>query len=202
MEKGLEKLNITPKMTQEQLQKSKKLLLHCCCAPCATAVIERILPTVKPTLFYFNPNTYPLDEYEKRLNELYKLARIYSLEVIAQPYDDALFYNAVVGLEGEKEGGKRCENCIKLRLEQTARYARANGYDAFTTTLSVSPHKNAHFINKTGRELSSDGCVYIDADFKKADGFLISTKLTQKYGLYRQNYCGCEFSKRGTDNDY
>lgn len=197
MENGLEKLNITPKMTLEQLKECKKLLLHCCCAPCATAVIERILPVIKPTLYYFNPNTYPLNEYNKRLNELYKLAEIYSLEVIAEPYDDALFYNAVTGLENEKEGGSRCEKCIELRLEYTAKYAKENGYDGFTTTLSVSPHKNADFINRAGRKLSTSGCAYIDADFKKADGFLISTKLAKQYGLYRQNYCGCEFSRRG-----
>ena len=200
---GQEKLNIKPIDTATQLQKHRKLLLHCCCAPCATAVIERILPVLSDvTLYYFNPNTYPKSEYDKRLVELEKLAEIYSLPLVSEPYDESVFFSAVSGLEGESEGGSRCEVCINLRLKQTKRYAQENGYDAFTTTLSVSPHKNADFINRRGRELASESCAYcayIDADFKKANGFLRSTTLAQEYGLYRQNYCGCKFSIRGSE---
>ena len=196
MENGRAKLNITPDQTAEQLKTCDKLLLHCCCAPCATAVIERILPTVKPTLYYFNPNTYPKAEYDKRLNELIKLAQIFSLEVIVEPYNHDEFTAVANGLGKESEGGVRCEECITLRLKETANFAQENGYDAFTTTLSVSPHKNADFINTVGRTLGTDECKFISADFKKADGFKRSTALSKEYGLYRQDYCGCEFSQR------
>ena len=202
MQNGQKKLNIKPTDTAMQLQKHEKLLLHCCCAPCATAVIERILPNISAvTLYYYNPNTYPKTEYDKRLHELEKLAKIYNLQLIAENYDENEFFSAVIGHEDESEGGSRCNLCIALRLKRAQEYACRHGYDAFTTTLSVSPHKNAEFINTYGRTLSSDDCEYIDADFKKANGFLRSTQLTEQYGLYRQNYCGCKFSQRGNGND-
>ena len=202
MANGQEKLNIKPTDTENALQKHNKLLLHCCCAPCATAVIERILPNIKHlTLYYYNPNTYPKSEYDKRFAELEKLAKIYNLELVCETYDENEFFTAVCGKESDREGGSRCEVCIGLRLKKTQEYALENGYDAFTTTLSVSPHKNAGFINTFGRSLSDENCHYIDADFKKANGFLRSIKLADEYGLYRQNYCGCKFSQRGDGND-
>ena len=182
--------------TEEGLKKSKKLLLHCCCGPCATAVVERILPFTRPTLYYFNPNTQPFEEYQKRGEEVKKVARHFGLDCIIEEYDCNEFLHTVAGFEDEKEGGRRCPLCFSMRLLATSRYAKDNGYDAFCTTLTVSPHKNAKLINEIGEKIANEsGIEWIYSDFKKADGYKRSIVLSNELGLYRQNYCGCTFSK-------
>lgn len=169
----------------------KKLLLHCCCAPCTCGVLDR-LDDYEPTLCFINPNIDTAEEYYKRAAELERLSALtLHAPVIIPPYDPAPFYAAVKGLEDEPEGGRRCDACIRLRLAQAAKYAKA--FDAVTTTLTVSPHKNAPRINAIGAEIT-DKWVY--ADFKKKDGFKHSVTRSREMGLYRQRYCGCVFSKR------
>ena len=157
----------------------RKLLLHCCCAPCSTAVIER-LDDYDITMYFFNPNIVPPEEYDKRLGEQRKLSAICGIKLIETQYN-------AVNVSGD------CERCIALRLDETARYAKDNNFGIFTTTLSVSPHKDAALIN---RLLSDKGKQYgvepLCADFKKQDGFKRSAELSREYGLYRQNYCGCK----------
>ncbi len=175
------------------------LLLHCCCAPCATYVTEYISEYFNISAFYFNPNIYPEEEYNLRLNELKKFSETSKMnfEVIAGEYNHESFYKLSKNLANEPEGKKRCELCIKLRLEETAKKAKLDNFEYFTTSLSVSPHKNADFINKCGKELSEIyGVKFLCADFKKKEGYKRSIELSRKYNLYRQNYCGCEFSMR------
>ena len=177
----------------------KKLLLHACCAPCATTCLERT-KTFKTDLFFYNPNIDGENEFVKRLNELVRFTNeVYGKEVkvIETKYNAQEFSNAINGLENEPERGKRCYICYKLRLEETAKYAKENGYDYFATTLTLSPHKNADWLNEIGFALGKEyGVKYLPTDFKKQNGYLNSIKLSEKHGLYRQNYCGCEFSKK------
>ena len=173
----------------------KNLLLHCCCAPCATSVIERLLQEdeYNITLFFANSNILPKDEYDKRLGELFRLAKdIYNLNLIVDEYNPEEYLMAIKGYETLGEGSARCTMCIAQRLERTAKYAKDNGYDCFTTTLTVSPHKNATIINKVGKNLqSTQGVEFLERDFKKKDGYKRSIELCKKYNIYRQNYCGC-----------
>ncbi|MGM9522706.1 MAG: epoxyqueuosine reductase QueH [Oscillospiraceae bacterium] len=176
-----------------------RLLLHACCAPCSSAVLERIAPFFEVTVFYYNPNIYPFEEYEKRLGELYKLLRANGMEKTAEiidgGFDDAEFYACAAGLENEPEGGARCPRCFELRLRKTAETAKKLGCEYFATTLTVSPHKNAEVINAIGGKLSEDaGVKWLPSDFKKRDGYLRSIRLSEEYGLYRQDYCGCRFA--------
>ena len=177
------------------------LLLHSCCAPCSSSVIERLTKLFKITVFFYNPNIYPKSEYEKRMREQANfLSRLKSSEPIGfieEAYDSNEFYNAVKGWENEKEGGKRCFICYKLRMEKTAKLAETKGFDYFTTTLSVSPYKNAKTLNEIGCKLEYKyKAQYLYSDFKKNNGYLRSIELSKEYGLYRQNYCGCAYSKR------
>lgn len=176
----------------------KKMLLHSCCGPCSTAVIDRLKDEFDLTIFYYNPNIYPQQEYEKRLHEQQKYVQAAGLDVVVVDgkYDDnAAFEACCKGLENEKEGGARCNMCFAFRLEKTAQYALSHNFDIFATTLTVSPHKNAKVINEIGTNLSSKfGIEYLVADFKKQDGYLKSIRLSKAYSLYRQNYCGCKFS--------
>ncbi len=175
------------------------LLLHSCCAPCSTACIQALKDYFDITVFYFNPNITDKSEYEKRKAEQIKyLKAIGGVAFIEGEYDNKEFFDACKGLEGEKEGGKRCEKCIALRLDQTARLAEREGFQYFCSTLSVSPHKNSKFINEYGKGLSGTS-LYLENDFKKNNGYLQSIKLSKEYGLYRQNFCGCIFSKREGD---
>jgi len=175
----------------------KKLLLHTCCAPCVTVPVERLQPDFQITCYFYNPNIHPKKEYLKRLNELKKLLDDFHIEMIVADYEVKRWLQLVRGLEDVPEGGKRCEVCFRMRLEQTARFARENNYDAFTTVMSISPHKNADLLNRIGNELSQEfGVDYIEANFKKKDGFKRSVELSKKYNLYRQNYCGCIYSQR------
>lgn len=173
-----------------------KLLLHCCCAPCSTSVVERLLAENKYeiTLYYYNPNILPKEEYEKRLAELIRLNKeVYpEIKLVVAEYEPKEFFTAILGKENLGEGSERCTSCIGLRLRKTAEYAKNNGYDIFATTLSVSPHKNATIINELGERYGNEFSVsYLVSDFKKKDGFKRSIELCKKYNIYRQNYCGC-----------
>ena len=169
-----------------------KLLLHCCCAPCSSAVIEKLKNYFDITYFYYNPNIFPEEEYILRKNEFIKLG----VNVVDLKYDHNEFLNVVSGYENEKEGGARCRICIAQRLDKTFEYATINNYDIVTSTLSISPHKDAEFINKLGESLQEKyGIKYLHADFKKENGYLNSINICKEKGIYRQDYCGCEFSK-------
>lgn len=173
---------------------SKKLLLHTCCAPCSTAVCERLAETYDDiTLFYYNPCVFPESEYDRRLSELYRFAGKAGLPVIAGAYEHDTFLAAVKYHERDEEGGERCEICFRQRLEKTAAFAGEQGYDLFCTTLTVSPHKNAPLINRIAAEIGGDAALY--GDFKKLGGYQRSVVLSRELGLYRQKYCGCEFSR-------
>lgn len=179
-----------------------RLLLHCCCAPCSTAVIERLAKAFDMVLYYYNPNIDTREEHDLRARELLRLAEQSGLpgQAVAVPYDPAAWLEAVRGLEREREGGRRCEKCFALRLRQSARYAAAQGFDYFTTTLSISPLKSAALLNRLGVRIGQEeGVAFLQADFKKRGGFLRSTQLSKQYGIYRQDYCGCAFSKRERD---
>lgn len=177
-----------------------KLLMHSCCAPCSSYCLEKVTDFFKTDVFYYNPNITDTDEYFKRLTEqILFVEKVYkgSVKVIEGDYVKADFLNAVKGLENEKEGSSRCKLCYKLRMEETAKTAKELGYDYFTTTLSVSPYKISSWLNEIGEELEKQyGVKYLYADFKKENGYKRSIELSNEYGLYRQNYCGCEFSKR------
>ncbi|MDR2532567.1 MAG: epoxyqueuosine reductase QueH [Oscillospiraceae bacterium] len=170
------------------------LFLHSCCAPCSSAVIERLAGDYNIVIFFSNPNIMPREEYEKRLSEQKRLVALHGVQLIEDEYENSTFLNAVAGFENEPEGGKRCEKCIELRLRRTAEAAKAQGFDFFTTTLSVSSHKNAVLINRILEEKGGQyGVEPLLADFKKNDGYKRSLELSKKYGLYRQGYCGCRF---------
>ena len=173
------------------LENKPRLLLHCCCAPCSSAVIEKIKDYFDMTYLYFNPNIYPQTEYEKRREEFEKL----DVHVVDIGYDHNDFLNVIKNHEQDKEGGDRCRICIAYRMDRTFKFAKENKFDLVTTTLSISPHKDANFINATGENLSKKyGVKYLHADFKKENGYLRSTLICKDKGIYRQNYCGCEFS--------
>ena len=177
------------------LKERPKLLLHSCCAPCSTAVLERLLPYFDISVYLYNPNIYPAEDYIKRKNEEIKLLKELDIKYIDTNYENELFKKEIAGLEQEKEGGKRCKECIKMRLQKSAIYAKENDFDFFTTTLSISPHKNSKLINEIGYELEKKYNIsYLYSDFKKKDGFKRSIDLSNKYNLYRQNYCGCQYS--------
>lgn len=179
--------------------KRPRLLLHSCCAPCSTAVLTRLCEGFDITVFYYNPNIDTRDEHDLRAKELETFVNDsgLALDTVIIPWEPKLFYERVRGLEGEKEGGKRCEVCFGLRLDRTARYAAEHGYDLFTTTLTISPMKSAPLLNRIGEEAAKRaGAVFLNSDFKKRGGYLLSTQLSREYGIYRQDYCGCVFSKR------
>ena len=175
------------------------LLLHSCCAPCSSYVIEYLRQHFQITVFFYNPNISSNEEYNKRLSEQKRFLDEFdnSINVIEGDYTPDLFYNNSLGLENEKEGGTRCEKCFDLRLFETARYCSQHGFDYFATTLTLSPHKNAFLVNEAGEKAAKEfGCQYLVSDFKKRNGYKRSIELSQQYGLYRQDFCGCEFSKR------
>lgn len=173
------------------------VLLHICCAPCAIACVERLREDgYKVTGYFYNPNIQPLKEYKKRYSEVVRLSELMGFELHAGDYDPLRWFEEIRGLEDEPEGGRRCEVCYRLRLEETAALAKKLGIGQFTTTLSVSPHKYFDKIRYIGEELAkSYKLVFLPYDFKKKDGFKRSVELSRKYNLYRQNYCGCVFSK-------
>ena len=177
------------------------LLIHSCCAPCSSYVLEYLSQYFKITVFYYNPNIYPESEYTKRILEQQKLIRDmnlkYPVSFLAGRYEKEKFYAMAEGMEDLREGGARCMKCYELRLSETARQAAAGGFDYFTTTLSISPMKNAQKLNEIGVWLGEEyGVEYLASDFKKKNGYKRSLELSKEYGLYRQDYCGCEFSLR------
>ncbi len=186
----------------ERLGKEEKvptLLLHSCCAPCSSYVLEYLSNYFETTIFYYNPNIYPESEYTKRILEqqtlITKMKTRHPVTFMAGNYDRDRFYKMAKGLEHLKEGGERCFRCYELRLRESAEVAKKCGLDYFTTTLSISPLKNAAKLNEIGIRLSREyGVEYLPSDFKKKNGYKRSIELSKKYGLYRQDYCGCEFS--------
>lgn len=182
-------------MKQEPVR--KKLLLHICCAPCSVGVIPELALEYDVTGFFYNPNIDNPREYDLRKAEMEKLSAINGIPVIYGDYDVDAWRKAVNGLENEPEGGERCRACFEMRLRETKKAAEREGFDLFCTTLTLSPLKNAALINKVGGEIPhGSGCQYLDSNFKKKDGFKKSVELSRKYNLYRQDYCGCSFSKR------
>lgn len=187
------------KQMQEELRgaQDKRLLLHSCCAPCSSHCLSELSPQIGVTVFYYNPNLDCAEEYEKRKREQIRFLRETGLaDFLDCDYASEDYISAVRGLEEEKEGGARCAVCFRLRLERTAREAKARGFDYFATTLTVSPLKNAKLINEIGFAVAEEvGVPYLPSDFKKRGGYLHSVRLSEEYGLYRQDYCGCAFSK-------
>lgn len=174
-----------------------RLLLHLCCAPCSTQVVRALKDQFQVTGHFYNPNIHPEDEYRRRAAEMESYASTIGLPLVISHYETARWREAVRGLEGEPEGGARCLVCYRLRLQETATVAQREGFTHFTTTLSISPHKRAEAINGIGMEIGSIyGVEFYAADFKKKDGFTASLRLSREAGLYRQDYCGCEFSLR------
>ncbi len=187
-EKYLETLKIRP-----------KLLLHSCCGPCSSSVLELLVKYFDVDIYYYNPNIYPESEFIKRSNTQEKLLNQLNnkTKFIEGKYDYDLYKESVIGLEKEPEGGLRCKKCINLRMEQACKYAKEHNYDFFTTTLSVSPHKNSKMINEIGYSLQEKYNIpYLYSDFKKKEGYKRSIVLSKEYNLYRQDYCGCEYSLR------
>ena len=190
---------------KDQDKKKPTMLLHSCCGPCSTAVIERLIDRYELTVYFYNPNITNEGEYEKRLDTERKFIEAYNaklpcdhnVRLIEGPYEPESFLLYIKGLEDEPENGKRCIKCFELRMKKTAAEAERLGFEAFTTTLSVSPHKNTKQINEIGYKLEKEfSPAFLDESFKKKDGFKRSTELSREYGLYRQNYCGCIFSER------
>lgn len=188
----------------DEIQKNNEtptLLLHSCCAPCSSYVLEYLSQYFKITIFYYNPNISPEEEYKKRVEEqkrlISQLPTKNPVSFIEGEYIPQDFYNMAKGMEDLKEGGERCFKCYRLRLEKTAKLAKEQGFDYFTTTLSISPYKNAPKLNEIADELSEIYSVKnLPADFKKKEGYKRSIQLSSEYNLYRQNYCGCVYSKR------
>lgn len=182
-----------------------RLLLHSCCGPCSSAVLERLYEDYEITLFYYNPNIYPKDEYDHRVETQRKIINSLpfgnEITMVLGEYDPDSFDKAAKGYENCPEGGDRCRICFEIRLSRAAKYAACNGFDIFTTTLSISPHKNALVLNEIGERLSKEyGITWLHSDFKKQDGYLRSIQLSKEYDLYRQDYCGCKYSMRGREN--
>lgn len=184
----------------QQEGKVPRLLLHACCAPCSSAVLEYLSQYFAITLLYYNPNIAPLEEYQKREAELrrlvFQMKFTHPVALLPCQYDGQAFVQAARGLEGEPEGGKRCEACFRLRLRYAAQEAARLRFDYYTTTLSISPMKNAPLLNQLGEEIGREfGVAHLPSDFKKKDGYKRSVQLSKEYDLYRQDYCGCAFSK-------
>lgn len=176
------------------------LLLHSCCAPCSSYVLEYLSRYFSITVLYYNPNIFPAEEYTYRIQEQEKLIQALPVQnkihFIATEYQPEDFYSKVRGHEDDREGGERCFICYELRLQEAAKYAIKGGFDYFTTTLSISPMKNAAKLNEIGRQIAEEyGIKYLFSDFKKKNGYQRSVELSKEYGLYRQNYCGCVYSK-------
>lgn len=181
----------------QSLNGRKKLLLHACCAPCSSYVIEYLKNYFDITVLFYNPNIFPTTEYDLRLQEEIKLAKHFKVDYIEGEYCPQDFFNTVKGYEMEKEGGERCLKCFRLRLAFTAKKAKELGFDYFTTSLTISPLKNAQILNELGIEIGEqEGVRFLASDFKKKGGYARSVELTKELGFYRQNYCGCIYSKR------
>lgn len=186
--------------------KVPKLLIHSCCAPCSSYCLEVLSSYFEITVLYYNPNIYPEEEYHMRAREQERFVKEfpakYPIHFVEGVYDTAKFYAMAKGLEDVKEGGERCYKCYELRLRETCEYAKEKGFDFFTTTLSISPMKNAKWLNEIGGRLEEEyGISYLYSDFKKKNGYKRSTEISNEYGMYRQYYCGCVFSKNERDRE-
>lgn len=182
-----------------------KLLIHSCCAPCSSYVLEYLSNYFDITIYYYNPNIYPEQEYNRRVEEQQALIKAMSLPseigFMQGEYNTAYYYEQIKGLEAEPEGGKRCFICYELRLKEAAKLAANHGFDYFTTTLSISPHKNADKLNEIGlKQAALHGVSYLPSDFKKKNGYKRSIELSKEYNLYRQDYCGCVFSMKNHED--
>jgi predicted adenine nucleotide alpha hydrolase (AANH) superfamily ATPase len=174
-----------------------KMLLHICCAPCSTHVIDYLKSDYDLDGYFYNPNIHPENEYELREKEIQRYAESNNIMLIHEEYDDIQWFELTKGMDDMTEGDKRCEICFEMRLEKTAKYAKEHGYDIIATTLSISPHKNAQKINEIGSKVvKKHGVRFLEADFKKKGGFEKSIQMSKQFGLYRQSYCGCIFSKK------
>ena len=178
-----------------------RVLLHSCCGPCSSSVLETLTQYFDVTLLWYNPNLYPEDEFERRFQAqteiIEKMGLNDRVSIVAESYRSEDYYAQIKGLENEPEGGKRCEQCFRLRLTEAAKIAKRDGYDYFCSTLTVSRHKNAELINTIGEEIARTvGVKWLPSDFKKRGGEDRSVELSEKHGIYRQLYCGCEFSLR------
>ena len=181
--------------------KTPSLLLHACCAPCSSYTLEYLSKYFKITIYYYNPNIHPNIEYNRRLNELKKFLNEFKTEnkvnMIEEKYDSNDYFESVKGLENLGEKSKRCYECYKLRMEKACKYAKENNFEYFTTTLSISPYKVSDWVNEIGENLMNEYNInYLYADFKKKNGYKKSLELSKKYNLYRQDYCGCIYSKQ------
>ena len=190
--------NTIKKITSEN--RVPTLIIHSCCAPCSSYVLEYLSQYFKITVLYYNPNIFPKEEYEYRISEQDRLINsmnfVNAVKLIGSDYTPEDFYNAIKGSEKEPEGGKRCEICFNVRLRYTAALAKKLKFDYFTTTLSISPLKNAEILNRLGIAIGQEyGVEYLQSDFKKRNGYKRSVELSKEYGLYRQDYCGCVYSK-------
>lgn len=194
------------KVLDEEIKKIKNmdriptLLLHSCCAPCSSYVLEYLSEFFSITVLYYNPNIFPEEEYLYRIKEQQKLINNLpvknKINLIGTKYTPEDFYSKIKGHEKDEEGGERCFICYELRLREAAKYAKEGKFDYFTTTLSISPLKNADKLNEIGKKVADEnGIKYLYSDFKKKNGYKRSTELSKEYGLYRQNYCGCVYSK-------
>ena len=186
--------------TLKNLSGKKKLLLHACCAPCSSYVIEYLSEYFDITILYYNPNIDTEDEFNLRLSELERFVKSFKtkneVKVVSLGYDNQEYLDEIKGLESEKEGGRRCLKCYRLRLLKSCLYARDNNFDYFTTTLTISPLKNSQKINEIAHDLEEKYKVnYLYSDFKKKEGYKRSIVLSREFNLYRQDYCGCKFSK-------
>lgn len=186
--------------------KVPRLLLHVCCAPCSSSVLEYLSKYFEITVFYYNPNIEPQSEFDFRLAEerrfVSEITPEHPVTVIAGEYENSAYHDAVKGLENEPEGGKRCEKCFYMRLKKTALLCKKENFDYFTTTLTVSPLKNADMLNAIGERAASEtGARWLPCDFKKKNGYLRTIELSKKHNLYRQNYCGCVYSRANKSFD-
>lgn len=195
LDKEIEKINGT----------KPKLFLHACCAPCSSYVLEYLCKYFEITVYFYNPNISPVSEYDFRMNEIRRLIGELphegEIKFVSEEYAPEVFFDMAKGMEELEEGGERCFKCYELRLRKTAEAAKNGGFDYFTTTLSISPHKNAQKLNEIGAKLSEEyGINYLFSDFKKKNGYKRSIELSKIYSLYRQDYCGCIFSKQVREN--
>ena len=187
-------------------ERAPKLLLHSCCAPCSSYCLELLSQYFEVTVFYYNPNIYPPEEYQMRVEEQDRFIREFPakhpISFVEGFYDTEKFYKMAKGMEQLKEGGERCFACYELRLRESAEYAKEHGFDFFTTTLSISPLKNAAKLNEIGEKLETEyGIRYLYSDFKKQNGYKRSTEISSEYEMYRQYYCGCVYSKKQRDEE-
>lgn len=192
--------------TLKNLKGVPKLLLHVCCAPCSSYVLEYLSNYFEITVFYYNPNIDSQEEYLKRRDESLRFTKEfkgkYPINFVGMDHNNFEYEKVIKGMEYEKEGGIRCFECYRLRLEKSFIYAKEHNYDYVTTTLTISPLKNSKKINEIGHELEEKyGIKYLYSDFKKREGYKRSIILSYEYNLYRQNYCGCKYSKRNTESD-